>query len=580
MSPPRPPLRLPPDLASEPVPSRAGTVLYVATLVLIAVWDLGGRSILHRDLPRFAVIAREMIMGGDWLVPQQHGKPYLNKPILFIWMVAGPSALVGDANAVLLRLPSALALVVTGLSTCAWARARTGSLAIGRVAGLFVVTMFLTSELGRTGRPDMLAAACSTACAACLDRAALGRGTRRDPWWAGLALGAGLLSKGPVVMLVPAAVLLLPTPGTTLRGRLGAARPWLVFLVGLAVAALWVVPAWQRAGDGFFQGLVVRQVSERVAGRGNHQEAWWYYLLELPPVLAPWGLLGTAVALGALHPRVRRAVGGTIPAVVGVTMLVLSAVPTKEVRYAAVVAGPLAILAAQAAVGVVRRAADPRAASRHLAGLGVAALLFGLGCVGAMVRWPATAWRLAPVALVAAGTGVVAVARARRGGEAAPVLAGRALGAAVVLVACATLAYWVVLGRYTVIRSVEENRQVARVLPEGVPVAIVMGERLEPDDLFEAVARPMPVPTPSDVPTAETHPRLVVVCIESALDAVSFVRGEAPRVFLRWPHVGGGTLVVAAYGPRVPAPPIAPPTAPPTVPPTEAPDGAMGGFRR
>jgi 4-amino-4-deoxy-L-arabinose transferase-like glycosyltransferase len=100
---PRPPLRLPPDLASEPVPSRAGTVLYVVALVLIAVWDLGGRSILHRDLPRFAVIAREMITGGDWLVPQQHGKPYLNKPILFIWMVAGPSALFGDANAVLLR---------------------------------------------------------------------------------------------------------------------------------------------------------------------------------------------------------------------------------------------------------------------------------------------------------------------------------------------------------------------------------------------------------------------------------------------------------------------------------------------
>ena len=181
----------------------------------------------------------------------------------------------------------------------------------------------------------------------------------------------------------------------------------------------------------------------------------------------------------------------------------------------------------------------------------------------------------------AAGTGDgSAFTLVAAGGEVAPVLAGRTLGVAVVLVACATLAYWVVLGRYTVIRSVEENRQVARVLPAGVPVAIVMGERLEPDDLFEAVTRPIPVPTPSDVPTAATHPRLVVACIDGALDAVSFVRGEAPRVLLRWPHVGGGTLVVAAYGPRVPTPPTVPPQVPPQVPPTETPDGATGGSRR
>lgn len=549
MSGPRPPLRWPPDLAAEPAPSRAGTLLYVVALVLIAGWDLAGRSILHRDLPRFAVIAREMIQGGDWLVPHQHGRPYLNKPILFIWLVAGPSALAGDANALWLRLPSALALVATGLATCAWARARTGSRAVGRVAGLLVMTMFLTSELGRTGRPDMLVAACSTVAAAFVDRAALGRGGRFDPLWAGLASGAGILSKGPVALLVPAAVLFLPTPGTTLRARLGRARPLLVLGVALAVAAAWVLPAWRRAGDGFFQGLVVQQVKDRVEGRGNHQEGPFYYLTQLPGVLAPWGLVGGVVALAAFAPRVRRAVGGTLPAVVGVALLVLSAVPTKEVRYAAIVAAPLAILAAQALVGLVRRAREPRAAGRHLAVLGVGGLVFGAVAAGLMVRWPATTYRLVPLAVVAAGTGVLALVRARRGGEAAPVVAGRALGVAVVLVACATLAFWVVLGRYLVIRSVEENRQVARVLPAGVPVAIMMGAKLEPDDLFEAVARPIPVQAGDAVPSAATHPRLVVACLEPALGAVSAARGEPPEVLLRWPHVGGGTLVIARFGP-------------------------------
>ena len=103
----------PPDLLTEPRPSRAGTAAYVLALALLAFWDLGGRSLLHRDVPRFAVIVTEMLRSGDWLVPTQHGEPYANKPILYIWAVALPSALFGGPTAFLVRLPSALALVAT-----------------------------------------------------------------------------------------------------------------------------------------------------------------------------------------------------------------------------------------------------------------------------------------------------------------------------------------------------------------------------------------------------------------------------------------------------------------------------------
>jgi 4-amino-4-deoxy-L-arabinose transferase-like glycosyltransferase len=88
----------PPDVLAEASPTRRGAFLYLVCLFTIAFWDLDGRAIYHHDVARFAVIAREMIRGGDWLIPHQHGVVYVNKPILYIWAVAGPSAMVGDVT--------------------------------------------------------------------------------------------------------------------------------------------------------------------------------------------------------------------------------------------------------------------------------------------------------------------------------------------------------------------------------------------------------------------------------------------------------------------------------------------------
>src|SRR5262249_11059785 len=157
------------------------------------------------------------------------------------WAVAGPSALAGGVTPFLLRLPSALALVGLALATSAWGRARTGSIALGRLAGLLVATTWFVHELGRAGRPDLLATAFAMAAAAWTDRAILGKGSPRDPWWAALALAGGLLSKGPVVLLPTAFVVLLPRPGLPRREVARRARPFLLLGGAIVGAALWIV---------------------------------------------------------------------------------------------------------------------------------------------------------------------------------------------------------------------------------------------------------------------------------------------------------------------------------------------------
>lgn len=488
--PPRPPL-LPPDLLSERAASRLGTWLYVLALAVLAFYDLGGRSIFHKDMPRFATIAREMIRSGDWLVPTQHGAVYANKPILYIWLVAFGSLVPGDPTALTLRIPSALAFLGTGLATAMWGRARSGSVAVGRLAGLLVVTTFSIHELGRVGRPDMLSTCFATITAALVDRSLLGGGGRR-PWvLIGLALGGGLLSKGPVVLLIPAALVLLPRAGTTLRSRLQRTRIDAAFALALVVSAAWLVPAGLHGGMGYVKKLVFDQVADRVKGEANHAEALWYYLGAFPFNWLPWSPAFAAAAVASITKRGRAALGGIEHVWAALLALaVLSAVPTKEIRYAAILVPPLAVAAAQWAAWIAARARDDDAPSprrSHLSIGGVTAILLALGTVAAIVRWPSTGPWVAAPALVALFAGIGAV-RLGRTAIATRAVRGRVIGLAVVVFACSSCAYWVVLGRYLVVHAVTENRAVAAALdPKATSVVVGSSdiEALSPDTFYE-----------------------------------------------------------------------------------------------
>ncbi len=57
-------------------------------LLLVAVLLINiHRSPLLLEEPRRALVAMEMLYSGDYLVPQIHGEPYLNKPPFFNWMI-------------------------------------------------------------------------------------------------------------------------------------------------------------------------------------------------------------------------------------------------------------------------------------------------------------------------------------------------------------------------------------------------------------------------------------------------------------------------------------------------------------
>lgn len=108
------------------------TALYLfatASVVLAYFWHLG-RIPLWADEPTRAIVALEMIVSGDWIVPTIEGNYYYNKPPLFNWLVLGLMQLTGSTSEIMVRLPAVVPLFLYGGTIYWWVKkhldARTG----------------------------------------------------------------------------------------------------------------------------------------------------------------------------------------------------------------------------------------------------------------------------------------------------------------------------------------------------------------------------------------------------------------------------------------------------------------------
>ncbi len=91
-------------------PRAAGWAVLAWFVAGLAVNWLGNwnHSLWDRDEPRYAVATREMIAGGDWIVPYFNGDYRFDKPILVYWLMSVPMRLMG-VNAFSARAASGVA---------------------------------------------------------------------------------------------------------------------------------------------------------------------------------------------------------------------------------------------------------------------------------------------------------------------------------------------------------------------------------------------------------------------------------------------------------------------------------------
>ena len=231
-----------------PSTSRDCTMLVAALIACFAV--MAGHLPFGSSI-RYAEAAREMVELNDWVVPHLHYVPYCEKPILTYWLAAGSRWLFGP-SLYATHLPSALMGLVSVL--CTWALAKRlfgGGFPLAAALMLLGSGMFLvmTSEL--TTDPILsgfLAVVWLTGWRVLAQPTI----TWKSPWlwtmW--FALGCGVLSKGPVaVVLAAVAIGGFAFLDGGWRGLLRTAwrlRPDLGLLAIIAINVPWSWAMWQR----------------------------------------------------------------------------------------------------------------------------------------------------------------------------------------------------------------------------------------------------------------------------------------------------------------------------------------------
>jgi 4-amino-4-deoxy-L-arabinose transferase-like glycosyltransferase len=110
---------------------------------------------IRGEEPRRARVAVEMIDSGDWIVPRQQGEIYFSRPPLQNWAIVLLGLARGEVDAVAIRVPSVLAVLLTvGMVYC-YGRGFLSPPA-SLAAGVAFATMIEVLKLGGLGETDAI----------------------------------------------------------------------------------------------------------------------------------------------------------------------------------------------------------------------------------------------------------------------------------------------------------------------------------------------------------------------------------------------------------------------------------------
>jgi hypothetical protein len=263
----------------------------------VFIWAIGlliallVRPLLPSDETRYVSAAWEMWSRGDFLVPHLNGETYSHKPPLMFWSIHAGWSLFG-VNDWWPRLVSPLA----GLGAMFAARALAKNLWPDKPEISATVPWLLTGALfwtlfGTVTMFDMWNALLATLGLLGVVLAVRGKMVQGFAIL-GLAIGLGVLAKGPVILLYTLPpVLLAPwwmPPGSIIKWRHWYLGLLAAILLGAAIGLCWALPAAQAGGDAYGKAIFWGQTAGRMEKSFAHGRPLWWYLPLLPMLLFPW----------------------------------------------------------------------------------------------------------------------------------------------------------------------------------------------------------------------------------------------------------------------------------------------------
>jgi 4-amino-4-deoxy-L-arabinose transferase-like glycosyltransferase len=284
---------------------------YLGLSALVAVlWFamLPLRPLFNPDEGRYAEIPREMLAGGDWVIPHLNGLAYIEKPPLQYWATAAALSVFGHGEFAARFYTGCCALVTLGVVwLVAWTLWQTA--AAWRAAAV-LSSMVLFVVLGQLLTLDMSLTFYMTLSLAgflLAQPAPLQSGAERG--WMLVAWGAaalGVLTKGLVAAVIPAAVLLLYSaysrdfsPWRRLHAAVG-----LPLFLAIAVPWHWIAAVRMPEFLQFF--FVHEHLARYLTPSADREEAWWFFAAVFALGSIPWTLPALRVVAVGWRRRVPR----------------------------------------------------------------------------------------------------------------------------------------------------------------------------------------------------------------------------------------------------------------------------------
>lgn len=255
---------------------------------------LGRRDWWYPDEPDVALPAIEMAARGDWVVPTQNGKAWLDYPPLAYWGSRVTGLVTGRINPFTTRVPMLIFAVVLLLTTARLGR-RLGKGEDGSWAALVLAGTPLLWQQATNVQVDLGYAVAQAVGLLCYLRGDSAPAGNRASWgWRVLgfaAFGVAILGKGPLGVLLPGLILTLWHGWNREWRRIAELAP--LALVSLAVAAPWYVMLGQRIGWDVLGEEFYLQNFDRFHSttRGHGGKGWWYYGKALALDFLPWVFL-------------------------------------------------------------------------------------------------------------------------------------------------------------------------------------------------------------------------------------------------------------------------------------------------
>ena len=270
--------------------NKAFTIVCVIA-VMLTVPFLGLTDFYSKGEPREAVVAYTMVEHGNWILPINNGGDIPYKPPFFHWCIALFSLFQGHVSEFTSRLPSALALVAMSVGGFVFfAKRKNANMAL--LATLLSLTAFEVHRAGINCRVDMVNTAFMVGALFLMFRW-WERGKHTMPWLAILCMSGATLTKGPVGMLLPCAVMgvFMLTQRESLWSTVW--RLGLTALLSLVLPLCWYYAAYLQGGDEFLR-LVKEENIDRLLGKmayESHENPFWYNFVTLITGWLPYTLL-------------------------------------------------------------------------------------------------------------------------------------------------------------------------------------------------------------------------------------------------------------------------------------------------